>query len=405
MKEVHLFIIWENAREKENEILEDIKSNFTILGLYNITWSREKFSQNLSRFYGTNLPKNSGKEQHCGNGTFLLVIVEVENPIYEKRDTSKGMQTVNINMFDKKTYYRELTGGGHKIHATNSEEETNHDLSLLLGKNIADYLKNFDPNQEIQPIEWKKDLIGAEGFQNVEEMFYTLNNCIHYTILRNYETLPEEIYVNHHNDIDILCDNLENAVYILNGEKVFPETYRIHYKVKAGDKFAYFDIRHIGDNYYYYKMEQDLLKNRIYQEKGFYTLNEEDYFYSLLYHALLHKPQFAEDYQKRLQKMKPQKENLETEEDYIKTLNQWLLEKGYSIIKPTDKSVAYQLEKAKKFDSVLLCSNLSEVEEVIREKEILEKEKQNLKNELEKILYSRTWRYTKIIRDLKNRKK
>ena len=143
MKEIHLFILWENARYKEKEILEDIKQNFNIIGLYNISWSNDKVAENFTRFYGTFLPKNSGKEIHCGRGDFLLVIVEDENPIYEERNTSHGPEIVNINMFDKKEYYRELTGGGHKIHATNSQEETNHDLTLLLGVNIEDYLNQL----------------------------------------------------------------------------------------------------------------------------------------------------------------------------------------------------------------------------------------------------------------------
>ena len=33
--------------EKEKEILEDIKKNFEILGLYNIKWNKENFSNNL----------------------------------------------------------------------------------------------------------------------------------------------------------------------------------------------------------------------------------------------------------------------------------------------------------------------------------------------------------------------
>ena len=47
MRETHLFILWENAREKEKEILEDIKKNFEILGLYNMKWNKENFSNNL----------------------------------------------------------------------------------------------------------------------------------------------------------------------------------------------------------------------------------------------------------------------------------------------------------------------------------------------------------------------
>ena len=57
MQEIHLFILWENALYKKQEILKDMQESFDILGMYNITWSKEKFSENLSRFYGTNLPK------------------------------------------------------------------------------------------------------------------------------------------------------------------------------------------------------------------------------------------------------------------------------------------------------------------------------------------------------------
>ena len=69
-------------------------------------------------------------------------------------------------------------------------------------------------------------------------------------MLRNYESLPEEIYVNEHNDIDLICESKENCAYVLNAEKVFPEEYRIHYRTKVEDKYANFDLRYLGDNYY-----------------------------------------------------------------------------------------------------------------------------------------------------------
>lgn len=400
MKETHLFILWENARYKEKEILEDIKKSFNIIGKYNITWNKEIFSKNLSRFYGTNLPKNSGKEQHCGNGDFLLIIVEVENPKYEQRDTlSKGIQKVNINMFDKKTYYRELTGGGHKVHATNSEKETNHDLTLLLGKSLKDFLKEVERKDD-SIIILKQDLVGTNGFKTIEEMFYVLNNCIDYAVLRNYETLPEEIYTNEHNDIDLICDSYENAAYILNAEKVFPEEYRIHYKVKVEDKIAFFDLRYIGDNYYYYNLEKNLLKNRIYNNKGFYTVSEEEYFYTLLYHAILHKPTFSEDYKNKLTKMKT---NLDFKDDEksIQILNNWLVQKGYSITIPIDKSVLFNIENAKKFDRILGIEQI-EKEELI---ENLQKEKDILAEELQRIVNSKSWRITEPIRNFRTNQK
>lgn len=407
MKEIHLFILWEKSRYKEKEILEDMKKSFNILEIYNVTWSKEHFAENLSRFYGTNLPPNSYKEEHCGNGDFLLVIVEVDNPKYEKRNTSKGIQTVNVNMFDKKELYRNMTGGGHKVHGTNSEVETNHDLTLLLGKNIEDYKKtltlNKNENQKIKKLE--QDLIGAEGFNTVQEMFYVLNNCINYAIIRNYETLPNEIYVNEHNDIDIICDSLENAAYVLNGKKVFPEDYRVHYKVKVENKYAFFDLRYVGDNYYYYKMESDILKNRIYNDKGFYTISDEEYFYALIYHAILQKAKFAEDYKIRLKKMNKTGINLDSEDEFLNILNKWLLEKGYMITRPVDPTVQFNFENAKKCNKFLVGHDLEKVYCLESENQILNAENTRLNGEIEKIITSKSWKMVEKIRNLRSKLK
>ena len=410
MRETHLFILWENARKKEKEILKDIKENFEILGLYNITWNKENFSNNLSRFYGTSLPKNSGKEQHCGNGEFLLVIVGVENPKYEERQTSKGLQVVNTNMFDKKTYYRELTGGGHKVHATNWEIETNHDLTLLLGKNIKDYLESINENDSKEIINLKQDLLGQDGFSTVKEMFYALNNCINYAIIRNYESLPDEIYINEHNDIDIVCDSYENAAYVLNAEKIFQEEYRVHYRAKVEGKVAYFDLRYVGDQYYYYKLEQNIIKNRKYNEKGFFTISDEEYFYGLIYHALLHKPQFSEDYKRRLEKMNKTNIELKTKEDYIKILEEWLLKNGYMITKPVDYSVQFNLGNVNRFNKLLFDSRVEEYNILrndlqTKEKEIGELANKNniLEVELNKMANSKSWKITEPIRKIRKK--
>lgn len=404
MQEVHLFILWENALSKKEEILKDIKENFTIMQVFKITWSKEEFANNLSRFYGTKLPKGSGKEQHCGNGSFLLVVVKCENPKYEKRITSHGEEIVNINMFDKKTYYRELTGGGHRVHGTDSETETNHDLTLLTGMNVEDFLKKHPQewNEEIE--ELNQDLIGATSWKDAKEMFYALNNCVNYAILRNYESLPEEIYINEHNDIDIICNSYENVAYVLNAQKVFenePE-YRVHYKAKVEDKYAYFDLRHIGDNYYFEKLEKDLLKNRIYNNNGFYTISDEEYFYTLLYHAILHKPEFAEDYIERLNKME-QGKDLNLKKDYLQILKKWLIENEYIVTKPIDKSVQFNKVNAIKLGSLLYNESEEELEKLKAENENLNEELGRVKQELINVYNSKSWKSTEILRKISNK--
>ena len=74
-EELHLFIIWSNGRDKQNEILEDINKNFEIIKVYEMEWDKEEFPKSLSRFYGTHLPKNCIKEIYCGNGKFILIIL------------------------------------------------------------------------------------------------------------------------------------------------------------------------------------------------------------------------------------------------------------------------------------------------------------------------------------------
>ena len=405
-EELHLFIIWQNAREKQEEILQDIKENFKIIKLYEVEWDKEKFSNNLSRFYGTNLPKGSGKEVRCGNGKFLLVILKDLNPIYKERETSKGKKIVNINMFDKKEQYRQITGKDDKVHGTNSEIETNHDLTLLLGKNIEDFLKenNNDWDGKIEQI--STNLFGEPQWNTVKEMFYALNNCLNYAVLRNHESLPNEIYENDHNDIDIICESLEDAAYVLNATPVFEEKYRVHYKTQVEGRIAYFDLRHIGDNYYYEKLEKDILKHRVFNEKGFYILSKDDYFYTLLYHALIHKPVFKEDYKQKLMNMGVENVNMETSiEEYSKILKNWMKKNEYIMVDPEDQTVSLNPRNTPYFRPMIYkgIEEQLKINELQLENENLKAEVSRLKTIIEGIEDSRAWKLTKPLRSIRKK--
>ena len=47
MEEIHLLIIWSKALAQKDKILSDLKGRFDILEISNITWSLDKFSENL----------------------------------------------------------------------------------------------------------------------------------------------------------------------------------------------------------------------------------------------------------------------------------------------------------------------------------------------------------------------
>lgn len=400
MKEIHLFIIWEKARGNYEKILNDITFRFKVLDIYKITWSPSKFAENLSRFYGQNLPQNSHKEKHCGKGEFVLIIVEDSNPVYEDRKTSKGWEKVNVNIFDSKQKYRDWTGGGHKIHATNSVKETKHDIILLLDISLDDYLCKKSEKTFEKEIYLKKDLYGSCGWKSLQEVFYCLNETISYVVLRNYEQFFNDIILTEHTDIDLLCENYYNMKLILNSKQVYKKKYRVMNLVKIDNKEIQFDFRYLGDNYYCEKLESNILKDRV-KYNGFYIPNKKEEFISLLYHAIVHKQEIAEDYKEKLLKKYNflYKENLTnfSERFFIEVLENEILKGKYCYIEPKDLSVYFNTRKINASKSIYrhyldlkisLKSYLKKKEEIIKLKNFINfklKYSMKLKKELTEI--------------------
>lgn len=338
MSELHLFILWERARYQQEKILADIREHFSIVKLYEISWTPELVSSNLTRFYGENLPSHSDKEQECGVGPFLLVIVRDEHPNYEYRETSHGKEKVNINMFDGKAKYRSWTKGGHKIHGTNTTQETNHNLTMLLGLNTEDFLQQVKPDAEkIEPLQ--RDVTGAKGWRSVQELFYVLNNTVRYVIMRGVSAGEIGDYIDH-TDTDILTDQYQNFWYIANGAPC-RSTIRPKERVVIEGKNYDLDMWNTERDYYDQKWSAAMLSNRV-QQNGYYVLSPEDDFYCLLYHCLINKNVIAPDYEEKLQRYKKQ---LGIKgDDWYKILVDYLERKSYVILRPDDTSNGFHLE-------------------------------------------------------------
>lgn len=346
--EIHLFIIWEHARSIEEKILDDIRSKFKIVKIYEVHWSKDRFAENLSRFYGTLLPTNSRKEIHVGTNPFLVVIVEDADPVYETHTTSKGDADVNTKLFTSKATHREWTGGGHRVHGSNTQEEADHNLTLLFGKNTADLMQSI--NQSSTKIEiWENDPIGTDGWESLEQLLYVLNSTIPYVLLRNFDGIPKNYYAENHGDIDMLVSNYQDAVFLTNAKPVFKSKNRVLHTVRINDSDVKFDFRSIDDGYYDANWETSILKNRIFLSQGFYAPNPRDYFYSLLYHALIHKPALGDDYKQKLIKLAPTIDEKLSSASFqngaaLSLLSDFLLKNKYAFTQPIDKSVYFHAE-------------------------------------------------------------
>lgn len=351
---MHIMIIWSNAKDHKDYIIESLKSEFSIIKMFKISWDKNLFIQNLSIFYSHSLKDKSQKQvdeilknkcKRVGDDTFDAIIFEDKHPDYQERRTTSGIRVVNAHVFDKKMHFREITGGGSRIHCSDNSWETNKDLTILMGLNLEDFLiKYHSPSAEVD--ELHANCIGVGGYSSIQQLFYVLNNTIKYCVLRNHECLPDEYTVEGHGDIDLLVEHKQYVSRLTGARSVFLQTYRVYHIVKIGGIDVPFDFRYVGDNYYDPKWEENIIESRILRKNLFYTPNPINQYYSLLYHAYIQKPYVKPDYPQKLSYYGSEI-GIEYNKSVVKSvvqLESFLKQFNYKYIRPNDLSVYYNVK-------------------------------------------------------------
>ena len=339
--ELHVIIIWQHARYMETKIINDIENEFTIHAKHYIEWDNKTAYRNFSRFYAIKSRYAKGKMKHCGAGEFLLLVVEDSQPIYEERETNDGVVRVNKNLFDKKSLYRQWTGEGHKIHATNTIAETGHNLALFFGVTYQEFITSLSSSKSL-PVE--NNLVGHKGWRDFSQFFKILNATLDYVVLRNFEGFFDDIVCDEHLDIDLLVSNYNEVKLVSNSKEVYPHNSRVVNQVLINGEMVDFDFRSIDDNYMDKAWSKDILNCRVLDDAGFYKPADEHYFYSLLYHALIHKKEISPDY---LARFKALSKNLAINEldtnrsNLLALLTRYMEKNSIGFTEPDDMSVYY----------------------------------------------------------------
>ena len=339
--ELHVLILWHNARDFKNQAESLLNSKFTVRAIVKRKWSKKYALINFSRFYQKSQEFIIGKVEHVGYGPFFIYLLEDKHPIYDLRLTSSGFKNVNTNVFDLKQKMRELTGGGHLIHASDDTQGARRDLYLLFHKDpndlsITEYLKSIHTSLHL-------DLLGSQAWADLPSLFKFLNACTNYVVLRNYSNLPLKVD-SEHSDIDVLTDNFETFKYLLNGNEVFKESYRVHLSTSIGGVQILWDIRSTNDFYYDANWARNILKKRIKNENLIFIPDNENNLWSLIYHALVHKKELNEDYLIKYKNLYYQQFNLNphlSSEAIITELASFMSLHNYSVVKPKDRSVYF----------------------------------------------------------------
>lgn len=293
-KDFHLFMIWEGGLSSVEDVVKNLTENFDILFRADIQWSKEKIPENISRFY--KIRDKSLIAAHCKNkarnGKFHCIVVEDKNPKYNYRQNVSGpIRLVNTNNLAIKRDIRNEMSGNF-LHSSSCPEEFYEQIYLLFDSAEIDKILQKERTDKIYG--YNNDLIGSDGWKDLQQYFSVLNKCSNYLVQRSYHSLLEEIEKDEYGvdykdkDIDILCDSKDELSLCSNATSRKKEGFLFHYVLINGK-----EVRIDVENCLYDKAwVLDLLKNKVLYKDGFYIPKLDDYFFSLFYHESIIKKNF-----------------------------------------------------------------------------------------------------------------
>lgn len=180
-----------------------------------------------------------------------------------------------------------------------------------------------------------------EDYNSIREFFLYLNEHCNYLILRNWDNVfNESVYGDTHEDIDILCDDLERFIQLTAAIRLHKRKDRDNFVIKIGEKTVRFDVRHVGDEYYPKQWEKEMLSRRI-KDGDIYVMCKEDYQYSLIYHALLQKSSLSLEYRQKLAVLSnnTSHDSILNDQTLLRELKDYLHDNQYIIRIPKDPGV------------------------------------------------------------------
>eukprot|EP00602_Paraphysomonas_sp_CaronLab_P004466 CAMPEP_0185033940 /NCGR_PEP_ID=MMETSP1103-20130426/23372_1 /TAXON_ID=36769 /ORGANISM="Paraphysomonas bandaiensis, Strain Caron Lab Isolate" /LENGTH=321 /DNA_ID=CAMNT_0027570391 /DNA_START=351 /DNA_END=1316 /DNA_ORIENTATION=+ len=274
----------------------------------------------MSIFYGVKLPEGDPR----GNVPFSMYLIHDPSPTYGYRITTGGPNIVNEHTYDLKMNLRSITP---YIHCTDNIEETKQNMKVL---GVLDHFYR------------------QRQFESLTHVFDTLNSVssFSYLVMRNFEGYPDQIVIDEHLDVDILCSDYFLAKRILDGIAACPSTEmyenrgsRILNYVEVNGSEVMFDLRYMGDNYYSLSLQRYMMARRV-RRKNFYVPDNDTFIHTLLYHALVHKPTISPTYEQKFKQLGiwPESGRIKELQD---TLVTFMNNNGFFFVKPNDPTVGF----------------------------------------------------------------
>lgn len=193
-----------------------------------------------------------------------------------------------------------------------------------------------------------------KNYKSISNLFEELKNT-NYLVMRNYEEFENDNFLTDHPDIDLLCENVKDITSKLDCKPKGDKDDNLHYIVSIKNRVVPIDIRCIGDNYFDKSWQYNVLSRKT-NYNGFYVMDKTDYFYTLLYHACIHKKEFKKDYIEKLNSLAAECNIRFAFEERYEILDNYLRNNGYLYVYPKAKSTNAYLENV---DKKLIKDSLS----------------------------------------------
>ena len=282
--EQHNICLWNNALNLKDRLINLITEQ-NYLKLLSLKYFSIESVEDQKKFCKMIYYKSETdfdlKVNRCGFNNFINIEIEL-NCSQEYMRTTRGISLVSKEIFFLKNFLRESLNTSDLIHCTDTEDE-----SILLNYQLKNFFKITSKNNYV-----------FSGLQDINVVKNILNKFTNYAVLRN----PESFYKkNLHADVDILCCSREQIIRLLGAKSATNSRSRVLFEIPNLEATVYLDLRQIDDNYYPTKWQIQMLDNKIFNKKlNIYQISNIDQYYSLVYHAIIHKDNIAPDYTEKI---------------------------------------------------------------------------------------------------------
>lgn len=337
-----LVVVWPRGRTDDSFVLDAVGARGQLLDVTEVTWTPELAAAGYARFSQTRLdgPHGPALLERRGTGT-SLVVAFVATPGLPGAPRRAG------NTTDLQEVLEQRLGHGC-VHVAANCLEAGREYMLLLERSAAAALAQGAWSGETQRLE--RDLAGTGGWSHTRQMFAVLNTGAPYVVLRNFEGLADLQLMPGHADIDILTADYLQTVAMLGAQSRLRAVPRWggRFDVRIGAKSVICDLRFPGDDYYAPQWAREILAGRRLHPDGFYVPDDHELLDTMLYHAVVHKPEVSADYATRLAAMGPAlgrtgwtEARLADRSEVRSLLDERLADRGYTIRRPKDPTVFF----------------------------------------------------------------